>query len=242
MQKPLTLVLSFALLLSLCACEGNTASPNTESSSTPPTADAYEQDAQNSETPTEPDNNVEETQSNETSAEEEKTQNNESSAEPEEIAEQEAHIWEKYYYVDNFDEPTDEGYIINSTYFVGTFSNSATTKSELLVSVIVDETNIAFFLYEYGWSQAKNSSSRYDNVFNITMRTDDGTDYTFTGTMYRGSDRLFINTAYVPTVITALSQGSSTSFYIEDTDRTSTNYLFTITSGNFAKQYEELFQ
>lgn len=177
---------------------------------------------------------------NDDSTEEDDAKTEENNAETEE----EYSLWQTHYYVDNFNQPTDEGYIANSTYFIGTFNNSATTKSNLLVTVVVDEEDITFFLYEYGRNQVKNSSSSYDDIYNITMRTEDGTDYNFTGVIYCGGDRLYIDQTYIPEVISALSQDGNTmtSFYIEDAERTTTNYLFTAISNNFAKQYEEMFQ
>lgn len=175
---------------------------------------------------------------NDDSTEEDDAKTEENNAETEE----EYSLWQTRYYVDNFNQPTDEGYVSNLTYFIGSFNNSATTDSLLYVEVVVDEEDITFFLYEYGRNQVKNSSSSYDDIYNITMRTDDGTDYNFTGVVYCGGDRLFIDQTYVPEVIAALSQDGNTSFYIEDAERITTNYLFTITSSNFAKQYAELFQ
>ena len=151
-------------------------------------------------------------------------------------------LWETYYYVDNFNQPAEDGYIMNSTNFIGKFNNSATTGSNLLVNVVVDKTDISFFLYEYGKNLVKNSSSSYDDLYNITMRTSDGTDISFTGTMFCGGDRIFVDTNYIPNIISALSQEGNemTSFYIENAERTTTNYLFTVLSNNFAEQYETL--
>lgn len=49
-------------------------------------------------------------------------------------------IWKVSYYVDDFGEPTKEGYVF--TRCTGKFSNSATTNSELGVEFIIDESNI----------------------------------------------------------------------------------------------------
>lgn len=226
MKKPLLIVLTLAMLLSLCACGGSNDAPtsNVEDSSTTQTTDAPEQEAQNNET---------------TSSE--STPNEEAPAETDK-AEEEASLWETYYYVDDFNQPTEDGYICNSTYFLGTFSNSATTDSNLLVNVVVDEVDIAFFLYEYGNNLVKNNSSSYDDLYNITMRTADGTDLSFTGTMFCGDDRIFIDPDFIPQVVSALSQegNTMTSFYIENAERTINNYLFTVISNNFAEQYNAL--
>ena len=212
MKKRIVVFLTCLMCISLCAC-GRTESTG----------------GNNANTQTE---NNSETQTTETSTETSTETDNKD----------EASMWETYYYVDDFNQPTEDGYICNSTYFLGTFSNSATTDSNLFVNVVVDEVDIAFFLYEYGSNQVKNNSSSYDDLYNITMRTADGTDLSFTGTMFCGDDRIFIDQDYIPQVISALSQegNTMTSFYIENAERTTTNYLFTVISNNFAEQYEAL--
>ena len=226
MKKPLLIVLTLAMLLSLCACGGSNDTPtsNVEDSSTTQTTDAPEQEAQNNET-----TSSENTPSEEAPAETDK-------------AEEEASLWETYYYVDDFNQPTEDWYICNSTSFLGTFSNSAVSDANLFVDMVVDEVDIAFFLYEYGNNLVKNSSSSYDDLYNITMRTADGTDLSFTGTMFCGDDRIFIDPDFIPQVVSALSQegNTMTSFYIENAERTVNNYLFTVISNNFAEQYNAL--
>ena len=92
--------------------------------------------------------------------------------------------WRIDYSVDDFNQPTDEWYITQDEYLVGTFSNSATTNSKLYANVMADlDDNVMIFLYEYGSRQVKNSSERYWDEYNITMRTPDGADHKITGTM-----------------------------------------------------------
>lgn len=159
-------------------------------------------------------------------------------------SEKEIAYWDIGYYVDDFNQLTDEAFITLKDYVSGTFSNSATTNAKLDADVYVDINYFTFFLYEYGKYQVKNNSSRNVDNYNITMRTADGTDYYLTGTVYCGGDRLFIDQAYMPTVIDALchEEDEFVSFYIEEADHTLSSYLFTVPTGNFAKLYEELFQ
>ncbi len=67
--------------------------------------------------------------------------------------------WVLDYYVDEFRLPTDEPYVTNAEPIIGIFSNSATTDSDLLVSILVDEDGLAIMLDEYGSSRVKNSYS-----------------------------------------------------------------------------------
>ncbi len=151
--------------------------------------------------------------------------------------------WVIDHYVDNFQQPTEKSFIANRTGpFVGKFSNSATQDSLLHVLVVVDIDDVSFALYEYGGdNRVKNSSSRYNDAYNVTMRLADGTEYSMSGTMYCGGDRVYVDDAYYDTVIEAFNQpDTNVAFYIEEADRTVTNYLFTVETSNFSELYQEL--
>ena len=65
--------------------------------------------------------------------------------------------WEIAHYVDEFQEETDEKYIKQSA--LGTFSNSATTNSDLVAHILVDKNDIRLRLQEYGRRYAKDDES-----------------------------------------------------------------------------------
>lgn len=71
-----------------------------------------------------------------------------------------ANRWIIKNYVDEFDRPTEEQYITNEYYITGTFSNSATTDSELKVMFLIDKDYIRIKLYEYGDNVVNNSYSK----------------------------------------------------------------------------------
>ena len=119
--------------------------------------------------------------------------------------------WRIDYSVDDFNQPTDEWYITEDEYLVGTFSNSATTNSKLYANVM-DE-------------------------YNITMRTPDGADHKITGTMYCGDDRVNIDDAYIDEVLTALKGEGNVMFRIENADRTVESYMIEVATSNFAELY-----
>lgn len=152
-------------------------------------------------------------------------------------------LWSVDYYVDDFQQPTEDWFITNNSYFEGTFSNSATTNSKLLVQVAADElegkTRVAFFLYEYGRNQVKNSSSNYVDEYSVTMRDAGGNDVKMSGTVYCGGDRLFIDDQYVNTVLEAMKGEGSLSFHIVDTQFATTSYLFTFETDNFGSLYAD---
>lgn len=149
-------------------------------------------------------------------------------------------VWELNYYVDQFDMPTNDAYISNDKYFIGTFSNSATNDSLLKVLFIVDKDGISFILYEYGSNIVKNPSYGDPKWYNITMRTATETKELRTGWLGRGNDRIFFDQGNYSTIINALKAGGEIKFLVVEEDNTTTSYLFTIDSSNFAELYENI--
>lgn len=147
-------------------------------------------------------------------------------------------LWETYYYVDDFNQETSEWYIGNSTQLVGSFSNSATTDSPLLVDIIADcYGEVGIFLYEYGNHLVKNSSNNFVEEYSITMQADDGVNYEMTGTMYCGADRILIDEAYRATALSLLQGSSNVKVRVTNMDRTVESYIFVIIPSNFAEEY-----
>lgn len=143
-------------------------------------------------------------------------------------------VWETRYYVDDFDQPTDEWYVTNKSYFVGKFSNSATTNSTLYVRVLVDADSFAFMLYEYGRNQVKNSYSRSESYI-IKMKDTSGKQYDLSGHINSNGDRLFVDSSDEQTVINALKKSGEVHFVIYESDRTVTQYKFSVKTSNFSK-------
>ena len=98
-------------------------------------------------------------------------------------------IWQIKYYVDEFKNPTTEGYITTKEYVEGTFNNSATTNSKLYVIWLIDKDDVALKLVEYGRNVVKSS---YDSTYySIVMLDPDGKKVKMTGTMWKGGDRIY---------------------------------------------------
>lgn len=136
--------------------------------------------------------------------------------------------WTKEYYVDEFNEPTDEWFISSS--FLGTFSNSATNNSALSGYVLVDAENVAFILYEYNRNQVKNIYSHAE-AYTIVARSDKG-EQTFNGCIYSEGDRIVVEENSVGKMKDLLKNGGEIKFYIYETDNSVTNYLFKVQSSN----------
>lgn len=147
-------------------------------------------------------------------------------------------LWDTYYYVDDFNQETSEWYVGNTTELIGSFSNSATTDSALLVDIIADcYGEIGIFLYEYGNHLVKNSSNNYVEQYSITMQSEDGTNYDMTGTMYCGADRILIDESYRATALSLLQGSGNVKVRVTNMDRTVESYIFVIIPSNFAEEY-----
>ena len=145
-------------------------------------------------------------------------------------------IWETRYYVDEFDQPTNEWYISSKELFIGKFSNSATTNSKLTVKMLIDKDDITIFLYEYDMYPVKNPWSSADE-YDITIRTSSGDKY-LTGTMYSDGDRIFIDSQHISSVIQALRGGDEIMFHIASENMDT--YLFSVMPANFADEYDSI--
>lgn len=137
--------------------------------------------------------------------------------------------WKKDFYVDDFDEPTDEWYIARE--FSGTFSNSATNDSRLTGRIFIDAEDITIFLYEYNSHQVKNSYSHAEDYV-ISVRLADGTTKEFSGSIYSEGDRIVIDESDNAAMKDLLVNGGNMKFYIYEKDNSVTNYLFEISSDN----------
>jgi len=148
--------------------------------------------------------------------------------------------WGIKFYIDEFQQPTSDKYISTKDLVRGTFSNSATTNSALSILFIIDADSLAIALNEYGSSRVKNSSSSNYVTYNITLLTVDKNKLNVKGTMRPGSDRINISGEDKDAVISALSKQGGVSFYIVQSDRTTTTYLFSVETDNFAEEYQSL--
>ena len=97
--------------------------------------------------------------------------------------------WEKRYFVDEFNDLTNDPYIWLSKNAYGTFSNSATTNSNLRWNFIITNEYVSFILYEYGYSQVKGFAS-YPDKYQVSIKESDGTITTVSAS--NSSDRVMI--------------------------------------------------
>lgn len=144
-------------------------------------------------------------------------------------------VWKIDYYVDEFNNPTNESFIKNSNYFIGTFSNSATTNSKLNVLILIDKNKTSIKLWEYGWSQVKGYSN---TTYDITYLDVNGNRSYSSGTLHKNSDRIILNDL---SLISLLQKNTELEIYIEEDSQYGYNstYLFTIKRDNFNDIYNQ---
>lgn len=143
-------------------------------------------------------------------------------------------IWETKYYVDEFNDPTSQKYVTTKSLINGTFSNTATTNSNLNVKILVDSTGVSFMLYEYGNHQVKSGINRGYHIY--IKYGNEKTRVSGSLTTDRISVLLDDND-----VNNALKSGKTVSFYIEDTDYHTSTYSFSVESSNFQAEYYAAF-
>ena len=120
MKKLIPIILSLAMIFSLCSCGGNSTTQDDESQSQLQTDDSAQTD--------------------------EDTPANENSPTDGDTSSQDSSLWDISYYVDEFNQPTEDAYIYSTTAFPGTFSNSATTDSLVYAHIAVDKDDISILL------------------------------------------------------------------------------------------------
>lgn len=94
-------------------------------------------------------------------------------------------IWEINYFVDEFGEPTNDGYITTKNPIYGTFSNTATEGSALRARfIIADKKDIAIKLFEYN----RDNPVKDHDSYRVLVQDKDGERYEFRA--HNSSDRI----------------------------------------------------
>lgn len=155
-------------------------------------------------------------------------------------------VWTVKNYVDEFDNPTNIKYMTAT--FEGTFSNSATTKSNLKAVFLIDYCSYSIKLYEYGNSLVKNYHSR-EKRYNITILTQDNNKVYFDGHIDASGDRLFLgkcntyNQIFSESemeLLNILNGEGEIRVYIEEYNDALTNYLFTVDLTDFKEHFAKV--
>lgn len=155
---------------------------------------------------------------------------------------EEAGGWVIKYYVDEFKEPTDEGYVTNDPVLEGTFSNSATSNSLLRGFFLVDDESVALKLYEYDQYKVTNPYNKLIE-YRISVLDQDKNKKSFYGAIDSNGDRIFIydNTNFTSckNFVNLLKKKGTIKISIDDYG--STSYLIPVNCNGFEEAYSELF-
>ncbi|MDM8158256.1 hypothetical protein QUH73_00375 [Labilibaculum sp. K2S] len=139
--------------------------------------------------------------------------------------------WEINHFVDEFGEPTKNGYITGKSLIRGTFSNTATQDSELNAYFLIsDASNISLKLFEYaGNNPVKAYSSDY---YSVLVQDKDKKRYKLNAINYE-SDRLTFSKEHSWILHSIFKKGGSVKFKIIEEDTPTTYYEFTIDKTDF---------
>ena len=143
-------------------------------------------------------------------------------------------------YTDSFGDITDSLYIGPEASKHGTFSNSATTDSELRWDIAVDDSDVAFFLYEYGSTQLRGSSG-FPDKYDILVKDGDGVVHTFHGSNF--SDRILLDKSSAGEMRDVMKKDGIIRIVInEDTRYTASTYnLGSLDCSGFSDLYKKAF-
>jgi hypothetical protein len=134
-------------------------------------------------------------------------------------------IWYVGHYVDEFGEPTKQGYITNKDYIKGQFSNTATQDSKLNVRFLIsNSSDISIQLYEYADNNPVKAYSTTN--YRVLIQDADGKRLDIRATNY--SERLSFDKTASRQVHNVLMKGGTIKFKIIEIDTPTTEYEFTI--------------
>ena len=145
--------------------------------------------------------------------------------------------WEIGEFIDEFEEPTGVKYIGHES--IGTFSNSATTDSNVLAYMQITATDIAFMLWEY---ESYLVEGYYGTEsYSITILDQNKTKHYFSGTLAENDTRIYVQGSQENDVIRLLKNNSTLKVYIEeDSSYATASYLFTIDTTGFSEAYSQI--
>lgn len=122
--------------------------------------------------------------------------------------------WVKKYYVDDFGDPTTDGY--ETFMAMGTFSNSATTNSECAFKFVKDDTSLMIHVYEYQTKKANSIEATFES---IKLKTPSGNIETIKKVFFTKSGSLYFSKEELAKVLGVLSEKGSYTMIFERTSK-----------------------
>ena len=152
-------------------------------------------------------------------------------------------LWEKKFFIDEFDRPTDEFYIF--AMFSGYFSNSVTTKSPLTAAFYIERYSynneisdcVGIALFEYDSNRVKNyykTGKHYD----IQILEENDNVVKERGWLDSEDDTIYVwGDENANKIIEAIKNNKKLTFRIDEEDGMDT-YLFDVDCTGFAKLFD----
>lgn len=149
-------------------------------------------------------------------------------------------IWKIKYYVDDFGEPIKNKYIAAGV--SGLFSNTATQNSRLNIDFLIDgKSEIAIMLYEYGRNNPVKGHRKYPDYYCVYLQDKNKKRFKLRAT--NTSDRLVFSRSDARKIHNALIKGGKIKFVINEKERLSTEYKFSISDAfGYKNAYRMLFE
>ena len=140
-------------------------------------------------------------------------------------------IWDIKFFIDDFKEPTDVGYI-KTTVYDGSFSNSATTGADLTAEFIIKSASeVDIMLYEYAGSHTVKTYGT--DYYKVLVKDQNGKSYKLSAENW--SDRLSFNKSDSKIIHNIFLAGGKVKFFIIEKSKygTSSEYSFTVKNSDF---------
>jgi hypothetical protein len=152
--------------------------------------------------------------------------------------------WEVKYFVDEFGDPTNTGYITTKELISGSFSNSATNNADLLAQFLIkDSANVGLKLYEYKSNVVKAYSTK---SYSVIIKDSEGKKHSMTCNIYKGGDRLYLDDSdkknHISKFHNLLVKGGNLTIIITDSEYGLTNYKITVNGDGYKNAFNTLFK
>ena len=139
-------------------------------------------------------------------------------------------IWKINYFVDEFNEPTEQGFITTSEKIAGYFSNTATQNSPLLVNIIIEAKNkFAFQLFEYAGNNPVKAYSTDEYV--VLVQGKNGIRERLSAKNW--SDRLVFGPSHSTKLNNLIKEGGLIKFSLYESRTPTSQYYFEILDSSY---------
>ncbi len=150
-----------------------------------------------------------------------------------------SNMWTTNFYVDEFGEPTTNGFIQNTTPIAGKMSNTATQNSDINVTFLIsNEKDVAFQIYEYAGRTPIKIYGNNVERYNVVVKAGEE-KFKMQGINY--ADRISFDERDSKKLNKLLLTNEKLSFLVTEQRNKTSKYIFTIENTNDYKGTYEKF-